>query len=304
MKFTIFQDTRIGNRKYNQDRLAHSYSRDALMLVVADGMGGHLHGEVAAQITVQLMVELFQQQAKPLLTDPVYFLLNSIHRAHQAIIDYSEHHNLLEAPRTTVVACVVQANQVNWAHVGDSRFYLFHKQRLVLHTHDHSRVYQMVRQGQITEEESRRHPDRNKIYNCLGSHYAPDVELSRRVPIERGDTLLLCSDGLWGPLPTTELARIMTHGPVNQTVPQLAALAQKTANGTSDNISAIGVTWDSDHVEGGRDDISTLNMGDNTVNTHLEDFQAASTGATKALSDDEIEAAIAEIQAAIKKYTK
>ncbi|MFN3496334.1 MAG: PP2C family protein-serine/threonine phosphatase, partial [Hydrogenophaga sp.] len=74
MRFTIFQDSRVGKRKSNQDRMAYSYSRDALLMVVADGMGGHFQGEVAAQIAVQYLVESFQREAKPRLNDPFLFL--------------------------------------------------------------------------------------------------------------------------------------------------------------------------------------------------------------------------------------
>ena len=82
MRFTIFQDSRKGSRKVNQDRLAYTYSRDTLLLVIADGMGGHAGGEIAAQIAVRLFIERFQQEAKPTLKNPLKFLQDSMVRAH------------------------------------------------------------------------------------------------------------------------------------------------------------------------------------------------------------------------------
>src|SRR5574340_539350 len=107
MKFSIYQSSRQGGRKYNQDRVAYSYSKEALLMVVADGMGGHFHGEIAAQITVQLIAEMFQKQARPVLRDPLMFLDMAMHGVHSAIGDYSNENELLESPRTTCVAAVI-----------------------------------------------------------------------------------------------------------------------------------------------------------------------------------------------------
>ena len=124
MRFLIYQESRQGARKSNQDRIAYSYSRDALIMVVADGMGGHLHGEIAAHIAVQFITEAFQRQAQPRIDDPHRFLLDTITNAHLSILEYAEVRGLLETPRTTCVACILQDGCAYWAHVGDSRLYL------------------------------------------------------------------------------------------------------------------------------------------------------------------------------------
>ena len=108
MKFTIYQHSRQGPRPYNQDRLAYSYSKDSLLLVVADGMGGHKHGEVAAQIAVTTITEAFQKLATPTLTSPAKFLTDYIQQAHDTIISYAADRDMIEAPHTTIVAAVVQ----------------------------------------------------------------------------------------------------------------------------------------------------------------------------------------------------
>jgi PPM family protein phosphatase len=158
MRFAIFQESRTGKRKYNQDRIAHCYSRDALLLIVADGMGGHLRGEAAAQIAVQYLTESFQRQALPKLRDPVLFLLEGFEKAHAAILDYASREDMLESPRTTCVACVVQDGVAHWAHTGDSRLYHFRAGRILAQTKDHSHVQKLVNQGRIREEAVASHP--------------------------------------------------------------------------------------------------------------------------------------------------
>ena len=111
MKFTIYQASRQGGRKNNQDRVAYSYSRDALLMVVADGMGGHMHGEIAAQIAVQTLTDQFQKMAKPRLDVPMAFLADTTPRAHFSINDYAVEQDLLEIPHSTIVAAVVQGRR-------------------------------------------------------------------------------------------------------------------------------------------------------------------------------------------------
>ena len=120
-----------GARKVNQDRIAYTYGRDTLLLVVADGMGGHAGGEIAAQIAVRLFIERFQQEAKPVLKNPLKFLQDTMVRAHTALGSYANQFSMLETPRTTCVVVVVQAGHAYWAHVGDSRFYLFRQGALI-----------------------------------------------------------------------------------------------------------------------------------------------------------------------------
>ena len=196
MRFTIYQASRQGGRKNNQDRVAYSYSRDTLLMVVADGMGGHLHGEIAAQIAVDTLTNEFQKMAKPGLEDPMGFLADVLARAHYAINDYAVEKDLLEIPHTTCVAAVIQDDMAFWAHVGDSRLYFLSEKGPILRTEDHTAVAQMVRDGIISEEEAGTHPDRNKVANCLGGYMVPQVECAVPIPINDADIMLLCTDGI------------------------------------------------------------------------------------------------------------
>lgn len=140
MKFTIFQNSRQGPRQYNQDRLAYSYSKDALLLVVADGMGGHRHGEMAAQLAVSTMTDAFQRLAVPTLSSPAKFLIDHMQQIHDMIDQLTQERELMESPRTTIVAAIVQRGVLYCAHVGDSRLYHFRDGHLLYRTEDHSIV--------------------------------------------------------------------------------------------------------------------------------------------------------------------
>src|SRR3954465_7104461 len=133
MRFTIFQDSQIGDRKVNEDRVGYSYSREVLLMAIADGMGGNEQGEVAAEIAVSETTRRFQQEAGNKLPKPFDFLLSAIQSAHRAIVSHAVEHNLLECPRTTGVACIVQNGCAYWAHAGDSRLYVLRHGDLVAH---------------------------------------------------------------------------------------------------------------------------------------------------------------------------
>lgn len=307
MRFAIYQESRIGKRSNNEDRLAYCYSRDALLMVVADGMGGHYYGEVASQIAVQYLTAAFEKEALPTLADPFLFLHRTLTNAHHAIVDWWTENRLAESPRTTCVACVVQNNVAYWAHVGDSRLYHFRNGRMLSHTRDHSRVRLMIDQGMITEDEALHHPERNKVYTCLGGSQLPEIEFSRKTTLEAGDVLALCSDGVWGVMEDAQMARTLSgqgQDP-NSAVPPLMDEAELNGGPHGDNLSLIAVRWDDNYEPPGYSgsSISTHTMAADEVATLMEEFGRKDSQHDD-LSDDEIEKAIAEIRSAIRKYSK
>ncbi len=305
MKFSVYQESRQGPRKSNQDRVAYCYSRDALCMVIADGMGGHLHGEVAAQIASQFIAEAFQRNAQPRLADPLKFLLESITNAHHAIVDYANVRSLLETPRTTCVACIVQDGLAHWAHVGDSRLYLIRNGRIEGQTKDHSRVQILVDAGRVREEAVAAHPDRNKIFNCLGQMGPPKVDLSRRIALRHGDVILMCTDGLWGPLTSRHICEELLRADVMHAVPKLLDMAEVRAGREGDNASVVAMTWFEETGSAGAEGISTVSMDPTDIKTTVEQFGKSTPPATGGyLTDDEIERAIDEIRNAIQKHSK
>ena len=306
MKFTIYQESRIGKRANNEDRLAHCYSRDALLMVIADGMGGHYYGEIAAQIAVQSMVESFQREATPTIVDPFMFLQKALSNAHHAIADFTEAHSLRDSPRTTCVACLIQNNVAYWAHAGDSRLYLMRDGKVLIHTRDHSRVQLLKDQGVINEAQAAVHPDRNKVYSCLGGRKAPEIEFSRKTPLEAGDVLALCTDGLWGVVPEETLIAGLQQENLIQAVPKLLNFADAHGGPNADNLSIVAVRWEDSYVDatsGLSSVISTQTMAPETVTTRLDAFGRNPKYKTE-LSEDEIERAIEEIRSTIQKFSK
>ncbi|MBV2193108.1 MAG: serine/threonine-protein phosphatase [Azonexus sp.] len=301
MRFTIYQESRVGGRANNEDRTTYCYSRDALLMVVADGMGGHHYGEIAAQIAVQTLADTFQREAKPLLADPFRFLQKSMTNAHHAILDYTTRHHLRDTPRTTCVACIVQDNVAYWAHAGDSRLYLMRDGRVIAQTKDHSRIRLLIEEGMISEAQAAFHPDRNKIYSCLGSPTPPEIEFSRKTPLNHGDILLLCSDGLWGEMSGDMMAVALKGSNLLQAVPMILNQAETKGGPHRDNLSVVAVRWEDAYVEEASSAISTQTMSQDEVTTRLEEF-GRNPAYKSELSDEEIEKAIDEIRNAIDKY--
>lgn len=300
MQFSIYQESRRGARKSNQDRIAYCYSQKALLMLVADGMGGHLHGEIAAQIAVQFITEAFRRDAKPSLPDPRSFLRQATLGAHDAITRNARAAGLPETPRTTCVACVVQDGDACWAHTGDSRLYHIRDGRMLAQTKDHSLVQQLIDSGRIREEAVAAHPARNQIFNCLGSQRPPQVELSEAVRLDAGDTLLLCSDGLWNPLSATKISSAVLKTGIMQAIPELLDEAERRAGRECDNLSVIAVTWEGYSQSARPDQAPVMPSAALTAPP-----QASDTPETQRpyLSDDEIDHAIAHIRSTIKRQT-
>ena len=243
MKYSLFQDTRAGKRPYNEDRLGCWQSNDALLLAVADGMGGHAHGEVAAQIAVDHLGQAFANAAKPTIAAPEQFLVGAIRQAHSQILEQAQQRKLGDTPRTTVVACAVQDGRAWWTHLGDSRFYLIRDGRVAARTRDHSYVQQLVDAGKIREEAAENHPDRNRVMRCLGGPQPSVIDPAQSMELKKDDILLLCSDGLWGPLTQRQILIGLIGRDPAQALPELISLAEARAGASCDNISVVAMHW-------------------------------------------------------------
>jgi PPM family protein phosphatase len=301
MRFTIFQDSRTGDRKGNEDRVGYSYSRDVLLMIIADGMGGHIDGEVAAEIAVTEITRRFQQEARNKLKKPFDFLVSAIQSAHRSIVSHAVEHNLLECPRTTVVACIVQNGSVFWAHAGDSRLYVLRRGDLVAQTQDHSRVQMMIDAGEITPEMAARHPERNKIFSCLGGVVPPQIATGREFPLEIGDTVMLSTDGFWAQIPGNILGSMLRKQTLVDVMPGLLAEAQRRAKGESDNLSVVAMTWESQEDASVAD---TQSMDGEFTSSSNTTEQLELKTPVEDVTDEDIERAINEIQNAIRRVPR
>jgi serine/threonine protein phosphatase PrpC len=297
MKCTIAHDTRVGKRPYNQDRLGYWRTPEALLLVVADGMGGHAHGEVAAELTMRHIAAAFKRDAKPRLANPDLFLFRAVGRSHGMLLREARQLGLADTPRTTVVACVVQEGHAYWSHIGDSRLYLLRKGQVHARTRDHTLVQQLVDEGKLHEDEVGKHPERNRLLQCLGGVQTPRVEPTVATRLERDDILLLCSDGFWGPLARRQLLDGLAGAVLGVAIPRLSELAQARGGPGCDNISVLALAWGEDAVPL-REEPRTVPLAETT--TAVQDFGATDPDFLR-MTDEDIERAIAEIKLALKR---
>lgn len=243
MDIAITQLTRIGGRETNEDRVAYVRSAESLLLVLADGMGGHAHGEVAAEIAVRTLAEGFRGEALPRLEQPGAFLQEKLMAAHLAIMEQALADQLEEIPGTTCVACVVQDGQAWWGHAGDSRLYHIRNGTVLTRTRDQSLTRQMADLAGLSEEEEAALSGRNILYSCIGGYGRPELALAPPVALAEGDMLLLCSDGLWGPLSDQEIAAALAGVSLVRALAQIATQAEFRGGYLSDNVTAIAMAW-------------------------------------------------------------
>jgi serine/threonine protein phosphatase PrpC len=265
-------------------------------------MGGHIDGEVAAEIAITEITRRFQQEARNKLKKPVDFLISAIQSAHRSIVSHAVEKNMLECPRTTVVACIVQGGAAYWAHAGDSRLYVLRRGEVIAATQDHSRVQMMIDAGEITAEAAARHPERNKIFSCLGGVVPPQIAIGRELRLETFDTIVLSTDGFWTQIPANILGNMLRKQAVVDLMPGLLTEAHRRAKGESDNLSVVAMTWEN------QEDASVADT------SSLDDEQFASSSNTTEqldvevpaddVTDEDIERAITEIQTAIRKVPR
>lgn len=305
MRFSVYQESHIGGRRVNQDRMGYSFTRDSLLLVLADGMGGHILGEMAATIAMQTIGALFQKNAAPYVHKPERFLEDAFLAAHQEIHRYKDVKGLPETPRTTIVACLIQHGTAYWAHCGDSRLYWIRQGQILARTRDHSRIETLIAQGKADPSERTTHPERNKLFNCLGAPNMPIVEVARRASLQAGDILLLCSDGLWSVLPDHQLAQTLQDRTIVRAVPDLIASAVGIAGKASDNVTALALMWEGSHQLNLNDPttVSTNTLPIGAITTSIDAAAGAHSGAD-AFNEDEIEKAISEIRSAIDRSSR
>ncbi|HXZ04776.1 MAG TPA: Stp1/IreP family PP2C-type Ser/Thr phosphatase [Ktedonobacteraceae bacterium] len=241
LRIDVAQLTDVGRkREHNEDNMAFVIPKDSQVMagkgalfIVADGMGGHAAGEVASEIAVDTVSNMYYQEDS---NDVAVSLLRAIRRANTSIHQRAAENLLRTGMGTTCVAAVLRGNMAYIANVGDSRAYLLRGNHVKQISQDHSWVAEQVRAGLLTEEQARTHAQRNVITRCLGTQAEVEVDVFHEELYE-GDCLVLCTDGLSGLVSDEELQRI-----VDQFVPQESVyhlVERANENGGPDNITAI-----------------------------------------------------------------
>ena len=227
-------------RSQNEDRFAvwspegPEAATRGVLLVVADGMGGAMAGEVASQLAVECVLKTYREGHGSVVED----LRQSIVAANRVIHEHSREHPELRGMGTTCTTVVLVDGEACFAHVGDSRAYFVRDSAIRQITNDHSLVAQLVEHRHITPEQAKVDPRRNVVTRSVG--VSPEVEVDAArfdEPLRAGDTVLLCSDGLHTLVENGEIARIASGPDLDAACAQLIALANE--RGGSDNITVV-----------------------------------------------------------------
>ena len=189
-------------RQRNEDRF---YAQGPL-LIVADGMGGYTGGEYASTMVVDTIAKVVNE-ATEMSTE---VLENAILQANRMVYEKSQSYKELEGMGTTAVVAYVQEDTLYWAHVGDSRLYIYGSEGLLRMTKDHSTVQQLVEAGTITEEEVIHHPKRNMLTRAIGVYETVEVDTGV-VEVHQNDRILLCSDGLSGYIEESKIELVLSE---------------------------------------------------------------------------------------------
>ena len=227
--------THIGDREEQQDRVAihpHPRARGALLAALADGMGGHTGGALAAEQVLHA-ARLGFDHARPGAGNVADMLRDAINDAHDAI--QLTRYTSEQDPHSTACLLVLQAGRADWAHCGDSRLYHFRDGRPMTRTADHSYVGDLVRHGFLTEAQAEAHPNRNILTSCLGDQAPPCIEFGATAPLVAGDCFVLCSDGIWAWFSDEELGRTVRDFPPRRAAEAMIDAARGRAKGRGDN---------------------------------------------------------------------
>ena len=219
------------------------------IFVVADGMGGYLAGEVASKEAVKRVIEEYYANPSP---DPGESLGHAVHAANRLVHELASSDPAKAGMGTTLVAAVVLGSNVYVANVGDSRVYGINKDTITRVTRDHSWVEEQIEAGILTREKAQGHPQRNVITRALGRRKTVEVDLFQGKLLV-GDALLLCTDGVSGPLTEEQMAQAVRSLPPSSAAAKL--VTQAGAEGGTDNASALIVraidpdTWSEKPVQ-------------------------------------------------------
>ena len=227
----------VGDRKEQQDRVAlfgHPKRPGMLMAVLADGMGGHSGGAMAAEQVLIRARQNFETYA-PAQETPEDLLRSVIDEAHTVI--KLTRFTSEQDPHSTAVVFTLQQGKAYWAHCGDSRLYHFRGAHTMSRSADHALVGELQRKGRLDENQALNHPQRNVLLSCLGSDREPRIEYGCEASPVAGDCFLLCSDGLWAYFTDFELASTLQEFPPRAAAERLIAQVRQRAGGSGDNIS-------------------------------------------------------------------
>jgi len=243
MKYDIYKTSRLGNRNTNQDRMGVVETEHALLMVIADGLGGYKGGDLAAQTVVDCAIRHFNAIDVP-IQNPSALVNEIILRAQREVLNVT---NACDPPlhsKSTCVICVIQNGFAYWGHLGDSRLYVVRDDTIAKRTTDHSKVEELFRKGLISEQQKLTHPDKHVITRCIGSeNKRPTPTIAPAFALQKGDVVLLCTDGFWSPISEKDIISGLKMQNLQDAIENLASDADENSYPQSDNISVVALRW-------------------------------------------------------------
>lgn len=231
-------ESRQGGRTENQDSCGFSDTVHGLLVIVCDGMGGGPGGKTASLLATQTIVDVVRNNSQA--EDRGELLKDAILQAHDALLQVQQETPALRGMGTTVVALLINKVSAIVAHVGDSRLYKLRDGNKVYRTKDHSMVGELVRKKMLTEEQARLSAQSNIITRALGTNHECKVDIEE-IAFEKGDRFVLCSDGIWGAFPESDLVKMLSDKKPVPTVVEKVAMdtdeVGKNNGGHHDNLT-------------------------------------------------------------------
>lgn len=184
--------THRGSRSENEDSLGVQAEAGRYCFVVADGLGGHTGGKYASERAVNTVLKVFSENYDEAFLDKCFT------EAQRRVQEEQGIHKDRSDMKTTLVALAIDGKEAGWGHIGDSRLYRFHKNKVVERTKDHSVTQMLVDMGELRDKDIRGHQDRNRLLRVIGAPWGKKAyQLSRRTPVRKCQAFLLCTDGFW-----------------------------------------------------------------------------------------------------------
>ena len=233
--------TNVGGRSVNEDSVdkLEKVNSDAIY-IVADGLGGHGKGEVASKLVVDSLIEMADNAD----IAAEEFFEQAVLSAQDTLMSAQHDLNASDDMKTTVVCLKICSGKAQWCHVGDTRLYMWRKNKLLIRTLDHSVPQMLVASGEIKEKQIRFHEDRNRLIRVLGTKWdTPKYDISEVADVESGDAFLLCTDGFWELITEREMAKCLKKSSSAQEwLERMVKIVNKRGAKTDmDNNTALGV---------------------------------------------------------------
>ena len=192
MTLTYRVFTSLGDREVNEDCVGEIKTSRGHNFVVADGLGGHGHGEIASEIAVSTSLKIFAGGNDTDVIEKSFIL------SQKTILQEQEKNPELADMKTTLVDLIIREDKATWGHIGDSRLYFFRGGKIRKQTLDHSVPQMLVNLGEIKPKDIRGHEDRNRLLRVIGSPWdKKSFEIEKEITIKNKDAFLLCTDGFW-----------------------------------------------------------------------------------------------------------